>query len=140
MFEVPNISEKLKHAKWFKEHKRTQPFKSIERTSRLAVIFNAHTHIHTHTHTHTPQSLTIFAKSSILDVWQDCDQHGNNLTQIKNPPQSIIRMQLILDRLNLNKQVGGIKTSRAENFQNDAYSRLESIRTLSKTTYLKMTI
>ena len=44
----------------------------------------------------------------------------------------LIRKQLILDRVNLIERVGGggIKTSWVKNSQNDAYSRLESIRTL----------
>ena len=64
------------------------------------------------------------------------------LQKSKIDRNQLVRIQLILDRVNLIKRMGGggIKTSWVENFQNDAYLRLESIRTLLKTTYLKMTI
>ena len=64
------------------------------------------------------------------------------LQKSKIDSNQLIRIQLILDGVNLIKQMsrGGIKTSLVENFQNNAYSRLESIRTLLKTTYVKMTI
>ena len=62
------------------------------------------------------------------------------LQKSKIDRNQLTRIQLILDRVNLMERMGGIKTSWVENFQNDAYSRLESIRTLLKTTYVKMTI
>ena len=61
------------------------------------------------------------------------------LQKSKIDRNQLIRIQLILDQVNLIKRMGGIKTSWVENFQNNAYSRLESIRTLLKTTYVKMT-
>ena len=93
-FPVPNRLYKVKHI--------TQPFKSIERRNSLAVILQPllpTTESFQNTAKHLRglfvkilngfQSLTIFAKSSILDVWQDYEQHGNNLTETKNGLQSI---------------------------------------------------
>ena len=93
-FPVPNRLYKVKHI--------TQPFKSIERRNSLAVILQPlppTTESFQNTAKHLRglfvkilngfQSLTIFAKSSILDVWQDYEQHVNNLTETKNGLQSI---------------------------------------------------